>query len=94
MEPIVDFEITEANFWTAATAMVDLRAKVDVAVTREEKEALFTRGEKRECLGLLRGDVGVRGFNKAVGICYAAVSRSMAADITALLDESPVYSAS
>ena len=87
LEPIVDFEITEANFWTAATAMVSLRAKVEVAVTREEKEAFFTRNEKKEYLALLRGDVGARDFNKAVTLCYAAVTRSMVLDITTLLAE-------
>ena len=74
---IVDFEVTEKNFWAAANGMISLTVKVPVVTHRYQIEAFFTRDEKNRYSNLMDGRMDPTEFNQAVEICYNAAERKM-----------------
>lgn len=85
LEPLVDFEVTDNNFWVAANGMIALTVRVPVVVRRHEEMAHFTAKEEKEYTELLSGRVGMREFNMAIALCYAATERSMISKIKEFL---------
>jgi superfamily II DNA or RNA helicase len=77
LEQIVDFEVTEQNFWAAANGMISLTVKVPVVTHRYQLEAYFNRTEKTEYDNLMEGRMDPHEFNRAVELCYNTIEREM-----------------
>lgn len=73
---IVDFEVTEKNFWVAANAMISWTMKVPVVVHRHEVSATFTPSEKQHYHTLTQ-DMDNYAFRQALDMCYTATHRRM-----------------
>jgi hypothetical protein len=94
LEPTVAFEVTERNFWAAATMMVSRKASTGIKTESEEVEAKFTPEEEAmyrrlvpPALGGTAGMSRMEDLKKAVDLSYVAADREIVVQVLRMLSE-------
>lgn len=85
LEQIVEFEVTEKNYWVAIGALVSRKVCTKVVVDRQMIEISLPPDLAERYYSLVPEKLGGHAtqikFNEAVNLCYEAVTREMVKDI-------------
>lgn len=97
-EQLVDFEVNEANFWTAANGTVAKRATTKIPINAQEVLAEWTPEEERLYLALAPPRLGGKNatlsgrvFTELMALSYEAATREMVEQVRQLLPLGGVF---
>lgn len=98
LKQICEFEVTERNFWVAASGMIAKKYNPSVNVIRESVHAKLNPVELEryvklvpQTMGGKNSQAGPREYVQAMNICYDAVTREMVEKILRLLPKGGVF---
>ena len=92
LEQVVEFEVTENNFWAAANGMISARINTGIDVDRREVVATFTAKERAAYNNLVPPGLGgsnvrpsAKEITEAFEVCYAAADRKVIEETMAFI---------
>ena len=92
LEQVVEFEVTENNFWAAANGMISARINTGIDVDRHEVVATFTAKERAAYNDLVPPSLGgnntrpsAKDITEAFEVCYAATDRKVVDETMAFI---------
>jgi superfamily II DNA or RNA helicase len=84
LEQIVDFEVTDKNFWVAANGMIAKKVNTGIEIDKQEVLADFTTKEYNEykkivpaSLGGINSKASMSDINQAFELCYKVCDKKM-----------------
>jgi len=88
---LVDFEVTEKNYWVASAAMIAHKFQLtSVREVREVEEVEMTAAERAEYAGCVASQFGGSAkhtnFRAAIQVCYQIVERALVAFVLKCFD--------
>ena len=76
LEPVVSFEVTEENMWTAVAGMLSRRITLPIRVVEKKVEAVLSSADEVNCQNLMNSH-DPSSLNKAFNICFAICLEKM-----------------
>lgn len=81
MAQVVDFEVTESDYWVAIAALVSNHIKLDIPFIRKDTEVPMLADERSDYLSCVpkefHGTAVIPDFRKATKICYQVIQRGI-----------------